>query len=77
MIDQVLSILPLQEEIPGMVGERIEEATEPMGVGVLVHGEHMCTRMRGVKSPCMEAVTDFLSGLILHDTRAREEFLVL
>ncbi len=77
LIEQVLATLPLQEEIPGLVGQALEDALEPMGIGVLVHGVHMCTRMRGVKSPCMEAVVDFLSGLVLHDSRAREEFLIL
>lgn len=75
--DWVCSQFPLQEEIAPRVCDLIEKAVEPMGVGCVVRGIHMCTRMRGVKSPCAEAITDCLKGGFLHETRMREEFFRL
>jgi GTP cyclohydrolase IA len=77
LADWVCSQLPLQEEVAPRVCDEIYHAVEPYGVGCVVRGVHMCTRMRGVKSPCAEAVTDCLKGSFLHESRMREEFFRL
>lgn len=75
--DDCMRFLPLQEELPSLIGKAIDEAIHPKGVGVVVHGEHLCMRMRGVESSHAEAVSTFMSGIFLTDHKAREEFLIL
>jgi len=75
--DDCMRDLPLQESLPEMIGRRIIEAINPKGVGVIIKGEHLCMRMRGVESTTAEAVSSFMSGIFLTDSKAREEFLTL
>lgn len=77
--EEVISKLPLQEDIPGMIIDELLKVMKPQpkGIGVIVEGKHLCTRMRGIKSPCLEMVTDCMQGLFLDDPRTREEFLIL
>jgi len=75
--DWVCAQFPLQEEIAPKICDLIDDSIEPNGVGCIVRGIHMCTRMRGVKSPCAEAVSDCLMGSFLHETRVRDEFFRL
>ena len=75
--DYTLTDLPLQEEIAPRIVNTLVGAINPKGAGCVVYGEHLCTRMRGVKSPCAEAISDIMWGLFLEDPKAREEFLML
>lgn len=75
--DDLMREMPLQEELPAMIGKRIIEAITPKGVGVIVHGEHLCMRMRGVESSHAEAVSSFLSGCFMTEHSCREEFMLL
>lgn len=75
--DWVCAQFPLQEEVAPRICDIIDKTIEPNGVGCVVRGVHMCTRMRGVKSPCSEAVSDCLKGSFLHETRVRSEFFQL
>ena len=69
--------MPLQEDIAGLVLAVITPLIKPKGAGCIVHGEHLCMRMRGVASPCAEAVSDEFYGVMLTEDSAREEFLSL
>ncbi len=75
--NRVLRGLPLQEEIGEMIASQIQKEIETRGVGVIIKGEHLCMRMRGVESPCSSMVTTFMLGCFLDDPAAREEFLLL
>jgi GTP cyclohydrolase I len=75
--DHALTTLPLQEELAWTIVNQIIQSVNPKGAGCIVHGEHLCTRMRGVKSPCAEAVSDIMWGVFLTIPSAREEFLSL
>lgn len=75
--DDLMRKLPLQEELPAMIGRRIEELLNPKGVGVIVRGEHLCMRMRGVESSTASAVSSYMSGVFMDEPSCREEFLSL
>jgi len=75
--DDLMRLMPLQEELPSLIGKRIQEAIMPKGVGVIIQGEHLCMRMRGVESSHAEAVSSFVSGCFLTDQSCREEFMML
>jgi GTP cyclohydrolase I len=44
---------------------------------VVVEAEHMCMRLRGVRTPGTMTVTSALRGTIRNDPRTRTEFLDL
>ena len=69
--------LQIQEKMTAQVGKAIEEVLAPLGVGVVVTGEHSCMTMRGVNTPGASLTTSYLSGVIRDDPRTRQEFLRL
>jgi len=71
-----VSFLPLQEDLPPMICDALEEALKPQGVGCSVEGTHLCMVMRGVKSPCVEAVVTKLKGIILLNPSTHDEFFL-
>jgi len=75
--DVMMQKMPLQEDLAEMIASPIIESIEPKGVGVVVSGEHLCMKMRGVESSHVSAVSDFMWGVFLEDVKAREEFLSL
>lgn len=66
-----------QERMTKQIADWLDEHLQPQGVGVVVRGEHMCTRLRGVEVIGASMITSALHGLLLDDSRAREEFLAL
>jgi GTP cyclohydrolase I len=69
--------LQIQEKMTAEIGQAIVDVLQPLGVGVVVTGEHSCMTMRGVNTPGASLTTSFLSGVIRDDHRTREEFLKL
>ena len=66
----------LQEEYTTQLARVIEEETSALGVGVLVKGEHMCMKIRGVRVTA-PVITSAFRGVLLGSQAAREEFLSL
>lgn len=75
--DHCMPLMPIQEDLGSMISNLIEESIQPKGTGVVIHGEHLCMRMRGVESRKATCTTTFMSGLFLEDSKARSEFLTL
>lgn len=74
---KVLRSLPLQEDIGEEIVNTILKFIDVRGAGVVIKGEHLCMRMRGIESPCSSMITTFMYGDFLHDQSTREEFLLL
>ena len=51
---------PNKGMVLGMICKEIEHTLNPTGTGCIVQGEHLCMRMRGVKSPCSDMITPLL-----------------
>lgn len=66
--------LQMQERLTQQIGITIHNALNPIGVGVLVRGRHLCMEMRGVKTPAW-TVTSWNTGAIR--TQANGEFMAL
>ncbi len=77
LANSITSTMPLQEDIAPSVVNWLNQLLHPKGCGCTVHGKHFCTRIRGVQSPCAEAVTSVQSGIFLTDQSCRDEFLNL
>ena len=69
--------LQIQEHLTAQIAEAIEKVAHPIGVGVVIHAEHMCMTMRGVQKPGSITTTSALLGAFRNDPRTRAEFLNL
>ncbi len=67
----------MQERMTVEIAEAIEEHLQPLGVGVIVRGVHMCMCMRGVRKPGAELVTSCVRGLLRDNASLRAEFMAL
>jgi len=69
--------LQLQERITRQVADALMNYLNPRGVAVIIIGEHLCTRCRGVKSPSSELVSSIMLGSFREEQSARIEVLSL
>jgi len=76
LVELYCSIPSLQEDITTNVMDMLTKMLKPEGVFVLLHGEHMCMRIRGVKSGSSKLITSAISGSF-KQAAVRAEFLSL
>lgn len=69
--------LQVQERMTQQIANWLESQLKPRGVGVVLEAEHMCMRLRGVRTPGTMTVTSALRGALRNDARTRGEFLDL
>ena len=69
--------LQVQERLTTQIAEAIQETVKPLGVAVVMEGQHLCMMMRGVEKQNTEAVTSAMLGVFRTDSKARTEFLDL
>lgn len=69
--------LQVQERLTQQIADTIQERIDPLGVAVVVEGQHLCTMMRGVEKQNAQAVTSAMLGTFKTDYKARAEFLNL
>jgi GTP cyclohydrolase I len=67
----------LQERLTGQIADTILDTLNPIGVAVVVRGEHLCMTMRGIKKPGINVVTSATRGRFRHSAVTRGEFLAL
>lgn len=67
--------LQVQERLTQQIAAALDTHLVPLGVGVVLSGEHTCMQMRGIRSPG-EMITSCLRG-ILREAAPRAEFLAL
>lgn len=74
---EILARRPIiQEALTQEIGVYLN-AVKPLGVMVIVRGEHYCMKMRGVKQSNATMVTSYVSGAFLKDQKVRDEFTML
>ncbi|HHE73325.1 MAG TPA: GTP cyclohydrolase I FolE [Chloroflexi bacterium] len=76
VVDAFARRLQVQERLTDQVANAIEEAVQPLGVGVVVKAVHLCMTSRGVEQDHTEMVTSALRGKF-HEVAVRSEFLSL
>ena len=69
--------LQVQERLTTQIAETIQNAINPIGVGVVVEARHLCMMMRGVEKQHSAAVTSSMQGAFRTSKRTRDEFLAL
>ncbi|CAF1240104.1 unnamed protein product [Adineta steineri] len=69
--------LQVQERLTQQIAQAIEEAVQPLGVGVIVECVHMCMVMRGAEKVNSRTTTSAMLGNFRHNAKTREEFLII
>lgn len=69
--------LQIQERMTADIAKDIERILEPLGVAVLVEGQHYCIKARGIEKINSVMTTSSLSGVFKSNSMARSEFLTL
>ncbi len=77
LVDMFARRLQIQERLTNQIAETVQEAIDPVGVGVVVEARHLCMIMRGVEKQHSSAVTSAMVGAFRDNLRTREEFLSL
>lgn len=73
-VDRYSRRLNTQEYMTEDIADFLWKNLEPLGLGVIVKGRHLCQEMRGIKKQG-EMITSSLKGLFLEDNTAKSEFL--
>ncbi len=77
IVDMFARRLQLQERMTQQIAQTIEEAVDPLGVGVICEARHFCMMMRGVEKQHSGAVTSSMLGAFRSHKETRDEFLSL
>jgi GTP cyclohydrolase IA len=77
IVDAFARRLQIQERLTQQIAQTIQEAIEPVGVGVICEARHFCMMMRGVEKQHSGAMTSAMLGAFRDKKKTRDEFLAL
>ena len=77
LVEMYARRLQIQERLTNQIAETIQDAIDPVGVGVIIEARHLCMIMRGVEKQHSSAVTSAMLGAFRENQQTREEFLAL
>lgn len=77
VVDMFARRLQIQEQLTTQIANAIHDATDAVGVGVVIEAEHLCMMMRGVEKQNSTMVTSSVLGVFRDHLATREEFLTL
>ena len=77
LVDVFARRLQVQERLTKQIADAIQDAIEPIGVGVVIEARHLCMMMRGVEKQHSATVTSSMVGAFREQHQTREEFLSL
>ena len=77
IVDMYARRLQLQERLTQEIAQSLQQALEPLGVGVVCEARHFCMMMRGVEKQHSGTVTSAMLGAFRDRKETRDEFLAL
>ncbi len=77
VVDVFARRLQIQERLTQQIAETIQNAIDPVGVGVICEARHFCMMMRGVEKQHSGAMTSAMLGAFRKNKSTRDEFLAL
>ena len=66
--------LQVQERLTKQIADAVNDACDPLGVGVVIEATHMCMCMRGARATGSSTTTSAVLGCFKTDPRTRNEF---
>ena len=76
IVDAFARRLQVQERLTTQIRDCIQEALDPLGVGVVIECRHLCMSMRGVEKQNSVTTTSAFTGSFKND-KTRSEFINL
>ncbi len=77
VVDVFARRLQIQERLTQQIAQTIQDAIDPVGVGVVCEARHFCMMMRGVEKQHSGAMTSAMLGAFRKNKSTRDEFLAL
>jgi GTP cyclohydrolase I len=77
LVDVFARRLQVQERMTQQIARCIQDAIQPLGVGVVVEGFHLCMAMRGVEKQNCLTTTSAMLGAFRDHRETRMEFMTL
>ena len=77
IVDMFARRLQVQERMTTQIADALQNLLHPLGVAVVVEGQHLCMMMRGVEKQNSVMTTSAMYGAFRNRTSTREEFLRL
>lgn len=74
IVDMFARRLQVQERLTNEIADALIEAIDPVGVMVVIEGQHSCASLRGVKKHGVNMVTTAKRGTFTTDKDLRDEF---
>jgi GTP cyclohydrolase I len=75
IVDMYARRFQIQERMTKQIAETVSTLVEPLGVGVILTGSHMCSTIRGVRKQHSLMTTNSMTGSLRSDSLLRSEFL--
>ena len=75
IVDMFSRRLQVQERLTRQVALALEEALNPLGVGVVIEAQHMCVMCRGVQKQHPIMMTNVMLGAFRDEDSTRAEFM--
>lgn len=75
IVDMFSRRLQVQERLTRQVALALEEALDPLGVGVVIEAQHMCVMCRGVQKQHPIMMTNMMLGVFRDEGSTRAEFM--
>ena len=75
LADMFARRLQIQERLTNQIADVIMNKLEPVGVGVVIEGKHLCMMMRGIKKQEASMTTSAMLGVFRSQPSTRMEFL--
>ncbi len=77
LVDVFARRLQVQETLTHQIARTLQDATNALGVGVVIEAQHLCMMMRGVQKQNSSMTTSMMLGDFRDDISTRSEFLNL
>lgn len=77
VVDTLAKRLQTQEALTEQIVATIEQGLAPRGVAILVHAEHQCMSLRGIRQHGVDAITHRFTGLFETDEALLDRFMKL
>ena len=74
IVDMFARRLQVQERLTNEIADTLEEHLDPVGMMVVVEGQHSCAALRGVKKHGVNMVTTAKRGAFRTERELRDEF---
>lgn len=75
LVEMYARRLQVQERMTQQIAVVMDELIEPIGVGVVIEAKHLCSAMRGVRTPNTIMTTSAVRGLFKKNSLTRDEFM--